>query len=71
MRPMLIAGIVLFGLGAFVFLRGGSFTSQKEVLSVGDLQITAEERQTSPPWVGGAAMVGGLVLIVAGVRKRG
>jgi len=71
MRPLLIAGIVLFGLGAFVFIRGGSFSSQKDVLSVGDLQITAEERQTIPPWAAGAAMVGGLVLIVSGVRRRG
>jgi cell division protein FtsX len=70
MRPYLIAGIVLCALGAFVLLRGASFASQRNVLSVGDLQITAEERQTVPPWAGGVALVAGVALIVVGARRR-
>jgi hypothetical protein len=70
MRQFLIAGIVIFGLGAFVLLRGASFTSHRDVLKVGDLQVSAEERQMIPPWVGGAAMVLGVALIVAGARRR-
>ena len=70
MRQFLIAGIVLIGLGAFVLLRGASFTSRRDVLKVGDVQLTASERQTIPPWVGGAAVVLGVGLIVAGTRIR-
>jgi hypothetical protein len=70
MRPYLLAGIVLLGIGAFVLLRGASFTSRENVLSVGDVSITAEERQTIPPWVGAGALMAGVVLVVAGMRKK-
>jgi len=70
MRPFIIAGIVLLGLGAFVLLRGASFTSRRDVLKVGDVKITADEQQSIPPWVGGGAMLVGVALIVAGTRKR-
>jgi hypothetical protein len=69
-RPLIIAGIVILALGAFVLLRGASFTSQRDVLQVGDLEISADEQTSIPPWVGGAAIVLGAGLIVAGVRKR-
>jgi hypothetical protein len=70
MKPTVIAGIVIAGLGAYVLVKGLSYGSQSNVLKVGDLQITAEEQRMVPAWVGGAAVVGGLVLIGAGVRKR-
>lgn len=70
MRTYLIAGIVILILGAFVLLRGASFTSHRDVLQMGDMTITADEQQTIPPWVGGAAIVVGLGLIAAGARKR-
>ena len=70
MRPLILAGIVILGLGAFVLFRGASFASRRNVLQVGDLKVSATERQSIPPWVGGVALVGGLALIVAGARKR-
>ena len=69
MRPLVLAGIVVFGLGTFVLLRGASFTSKRDVLQVGDVKITANEQQSVPPWLGGVAMVAGVVLIVVGARK--
>jgi len=71
LRPLTIAGIVLLCLGAFVLLRGMSFTSRRNVLDVGDLKITADEQRSVPPWVGGVGVVVGVALIVAGARKRG
>jgi hypothetical protein len=53
-----------------VLLRGGSFTSRRDVLKVGDLKVTADSRESIPTWVGGAAVAGGIVLIAAGMRKR-
>ena len=70
MRQFLIAGIILFGLGAFVLLRGASFTSKRQVLEVGDVQVSAEQRQSIPPWVGGMALVAGVGLVFAGMRRR-
>lgn len=69
MRPLILVGIVVFGLGAFVLLRGASFTSKRDVLQVGDVKITADQEESVPPWLGGVAMVAGVVLIVAGARK--
>ena len=70
MRPFIVAGIVLLGLGAFLLVRGGTFTSRKDVLKVGDVKITANERQSIPPWVGGVALLVGAGLLVAGARQR-
>jgi len=70
MRQLILAGILILGLGAFLLLRGGSITTQREVLEVGDVKITANEQQSIPPWVGGVAMVAGVALIITGARKR-
>lgn len=71
MKATVIAGIILVCLGAFVLLRGASFTTERNVLSVGDaIQVTADERRTVPPWVGGGAMLLGAGLLVAGMRKK-
>lgn len=71
MKPLVIAGIVVAALGAFVLFTGGlSFASQESVLSVGDLEVSAEERHVIPPWVGGVAIVGGLLLVGTGLRRR-
>ena len=70
MRQLTIVGIVILGLGAFVLLRGASYTSRHDVVKVGDVKVTADEQQSIPPWVGWAAMVGGVALVVAGMRRR-
>lgn len=70
MRTYLIAGIVILALGAFVLLRGASFTSRKDVLKVGDVKVTADEQQSVPPWVGWVAVLAGVAIIGAGARQR-
>jgi prolipoprotein diacylglyceryltransferase len=67
---MVLAGIVIAALGAFVLVKGLTYSSRSNVLKVGDLQVTAEEHRTIPPWVGGLAIVGGLVLVGVGAGKR-
>lgn len=74
MKPTVIAGIVIAGLGAYVLVKGLSYGSQSNVLKVGDVQVTAEERHMVPTWAGGVAVVGGLLLIGTGLgsgRQRG
>lgn len=70
MRTSLIAGLVILALGAFVLLRGASFTSKRDVLKVGDVKVTANEQQSIPPWVGWAAVIAGVAIIGAGARQR-
>lgn len=70
MRTPTLIGIVLIGIGAALFFQGGSFTSNREVLKVGDLKITAQESRPIQPWVAGAAVLGGVVLVAAGYRGK-
>ena len=69
-KTLTIAGILLLVLGAFVLLRGASFGSRRDVLKVGDFKVTATEEQAVPSWVGAAALVAGVGLLVVGMRKR-
>ncbi len=50
MRP-LVAGIALVCPGIFLLVRGGSLTTPKEVVKIGDVKLTADEKQSIPPWV--------------------
>jgi uncharacterized membrane protein len=70
MRPLALVGILLLILGAFVLFRGVSYKSKDEVLRVGDLKASVEERHAVPTWAGGVAIVAGIALIAAGMKRR-
>ena len=68
-----IIGAVLIVVGLIGLIWGGiSYTREEKVIDVGPFEATAERRETIPigPVVGGIALVGGIVVLVAG-RKRG
>lgn len=70
---MKIAGIILIVLGVIALAYGGiSYTREEEILDVGPIEATAERRETIPlpPILGGLALAGGVVLLIAGSRKR-
>jgi len=70
MRPQALIGIVLLALGAFIVFRGMSYSSRDEVLKVGDVKASVESKKAVPTWAGGIAIVAGLVLIGAGMKRR-
>jgi hypothetical protein len=70
MRTTSILGIALIAVGAFVFFRGGSFTTRKDVIKIGDLKVSADEEHPIAPWVAGVAVLAGAVLVVTGVRSK-
>ena len=65
----MVAGVLLLAFGAFVLLRGASVTTQRDVLEVGEVKITADQQRSVPPWAGGIAVAAGVALLVAGARK--
>ena len=69
MRGSVIGGIVLLCVGAFVLLRGASFTKDKTVIDMGPLKASVEERQVVPTWVGAVAVAAGIALIGVGATK--
>ncbi len=70
MRLSLIAGILLVLAGGFVLINGGSFTTRRDVLKVGDMKVSAEEQHPIQPWLAGTAIVAGVALVAAGARRR-
>jgi hypothetical protein len=70
MRPLSLVGILLLAVGAFIVFRGMTYKSKDEVLRVGDLKASVEEERAVPTWVGGVAIVAGIALLAAGMKRR-
>jgi hypothetical protein len=73
MKNLAIVGVLLVLLGVIALVyQGITYTSRETVLDIGPLHATAERQKTlplPPPVLGGLAVVGGVVLLVAGLRK--
>jgi len=70
---MRIVGIVLIVIGVISLAIGGiSYTRREKVIDLGPIQATAERQKTIPlpPLLGGLALAGGVVLLIAGSKKR-
>ena len=66
---LVVVGLVLLAGGAYGLLEGGYVTSRREVLDVGALRITTEERHPIRPWVAGLALIAGTTIIIAGATR--
>lgn len=67
-----LIAIVLIVLGIAVFAyQGISYTSRGKAVDLGPIQVTTEKTHhiPLPPIVGGIALVGGIVLLLANTRK--
>ena len=68
LRPQLLVAVLLVVGGLYVVIRGITYTTESQIMRVGDFEATVEERHSIPTWVGVVAIVGGLVLIAASRR---
>ena len=69
-RPLVLAGLLLIGVGVFLCLREPRVTLQSGELSLSEASAAAHARQSLWRWGGGAAVIGGIALIAAGGRRR-
>jgi hypothetical protein len=62
--------LLVLGLAALVY-QGITYTSRETVIDIGPVHATADRQKTLPlpPIVGIVAVAGGVVLVVAGMRK--
>jgi hypothetical protein len=72
MKPISIAGIVLVVLGALALAyQGINYTQREKIVDIGPIHATADTQKTIPlpPILGGIALIGGVVLLVAGAKR--
>jgi hypothetical protein len=72
MSATTILGIALIILSVIAFgYQGITYTTQEKVIDVGPLKATVEKEKTIPlpPLVGGVALIGGIVLLIAGRKS--
>ena len=72
MKSTALIGLILIVLGiAALAYQGITYTRRETLVNIGPIHAEAERQHTIPlpPIIGVAAVVGGIVLLVAGVRK--
>lgn len=70
MKRIIGVMLIVIGVVALVY-QGITYTTRETVLDIGPLHATADREKTVPlpPVLGIVAVAGGVVLLVAGVRK--
>jgi len=72
MRTALVLGVILIVLGAAALAyQGFTYTTEEEIVDIGPIEATAETEKTVPisPLLGGAALVGGVILVIVAARR--
>jgi hypothetical protein len=69
-NQMLGIALIVLGVAALAY-QGISYTTRETAIDIGPVQVTTERsrRLPLPPIVGAVALVGGILLLVAGGRK--
>lgn len=62
--------LIIAGLVSLIY-QGINYNKEEQIAKIGSLEISATTQKTLnlPPYVGGAAILVGLILVVAGRRK--
>ena len=73
MNGVTILGFLLIALGIFGLVVGSvSYTKHKDTADLGPIDITVKEREhvRIPPALAIVALIGGVLLVVTGTRRR-
>ncbi len=73
MKGLSLAGLVLIILGVLGFAyQGFTYTKREKVVDVGPIHATKDTKETVPisPILSGVALIGGVLLMVAGSRSK-
>ena len=69
----IVIGILLIVLGVVALAyQGITYTTRKKIVDIGPIQATKDTTKTIPlsPVLGGVALAGGVVLLLAGARSK-
>ena len=70
---MKVLGSILIVAGILMFVFGNvSFTREKKVVEIGPVEINKKEKKTIawPNYAGGIAVLAGVIILLAGSKKR-
>ncbi len=73
MKTASVVGILLIVIGVIALVSGGiSYTKNKDAADIGPIHVQVQEKKTLPlpPVIGVVCLVGGIVLVAAGSRRR-
>jgi hypothetical protein len=73
MKTMTIIGIILIVLGVVGLIYGGiTYTSSKNVVDIGSVQLKVDQQKTIPlsPIFGAGAVAAGVILMLVGRRRN-
>jgi hypothetical protein len=66
-----ILGTALILLGVYILWQRPTYSSQRNVVEIGDFKASVDEVKAIPPWWGVAGVGAGVVLLLVAGRKRG
>jgi uncharacterized membrane protein HdeD (DUF308 family) len=72
MKQSVLVGIVMIVAGVIALAyQGYTYTTREKVVDIGPIEVHADRERSVPipPIVGGALLIGGVVLVVAGNKK--
>ena len=71
MRGRVVSGAALILVGGFILARGLTYTKRTDVVNLGAVRVSTDEKQAIPPWIGGVVAIAGLALVFSGGRRNG
>ncbi|MGA2188266.1 MAG: hypothetical protein ABSH33_07025, partial [Steroidobacteraceae bacterium] len=60
MRLVQIIGAILIAGGLYILIKSPTYSSDKSLFKVGQVEAKVQESHDIPPWVGGAALAAGV-----------
>lgn len=70
LSPLLLIGILVLLVSGYILFEGGSLTTRRDVIAIGDLKVSADTRHPVRPWMAGAGIALGATLILVGATRK-
>jgi predicted transporter len=70
MRIRALLGAAMILAGGLILARGISYTTRTDVVNLGSVRVSTDEKKPVAPWIGGVVALAGLALIFAGGSRK-
>lgn len=70
MRPIQIVAVILIAASVFVLWKRPTYATRQDVVQIGDLKASVDQRESVPAWLGVVGVGAGLAMLFAAGRKK-